>query len=168
MDVETLEPERYEFFELRRFSFDLDRRNFMRFFGAGLVVFVAAGEACAQESGRAASRQPSPPGDLAAWLHLDESGHARVCTGKVEIGQNIRTSLTQAVADELCVPVSSVSLVMADTDLTPFDMGTFGSRTTPTMAPQLARAAAMARQLLLERAAARWHVGAGSLRISDG
>ena len=31
---------------------------------------------------------------------------------------------------------------MADTDLTPFDQGTFGSRTTPAMAPQIARAAA--------------------------
>jgi len=168
VDVEAIERERYEFFEDRRFTFDLNRRSFLRVFGGGLVVFVAAGDALAQESGRAARTQPQAPGDLAAWLHVDASGRTRVCTGKVEIGQNIRTSLTQAVADELLVPVSSVTLVMADTDLTPFDMGTFGSRTTPTMAPQLARAAAMARQLLLERAAARWHVGAGSLRISDG
>ncbi len=162
------EPERYEFLEDRRLSFDLDRRNFLRVFGGGLVVFVAASDVLAQESGRAFRGQPQAPADLAAWLHVDESGRARVCTGKVEIGQNIRTSLTQAVADELLVPVSSVTLVMADTDLTPFDMGTFGSRTTPTMAPQIARAAATARQLLLERAAARWHADAGSLRIADG
>ena len=167
MDVERLEPERYEFFEGRRFSFDVDRRDFMRVFGAGLVIFVASGEALAQESGRAARSQQSPPGDLGAWLHVDESGHARVCTGKVEIGQNIRTSLSQAVADELLVPVSAVSLVMADTDLTPFDQGTFGSRTTPTMAPQLAKAAATAREMLIDLAAAEWHVARTSLGTSS-
>jgi CO/xanthine dehydrogenase Mo-binding subunit len=166
---EAPEPERYEFLESRRYVFDLDRRDFIRLFGAGLVVFVAAGDVLAQESGRAGGgRQPSPPGDLAAWLHIDESGRARVCTGKVEIGQNIRTSLTQAVADELHVPVSSVTLVMGDTDLTPFDMGTFGSRTTPTMAPQLSRAAATARQMLVARAAARWRADPASLRVEDG
>jgi isoquinoline 1-oxidoreductase len=166
--TEPTEPERYEFLEPRRYLFDLDRRNFIRIFGAGLVIVVAAGEAVAQESGRALRGQPSVPGDLAAWLHIDESGRARVCTGKVEIGQNIRTSLTQAVADELRVPVSSVTLVMGDTDLTPFDMGTFGSRTTPTMAPQLSKAAATARQMLVARAAARWRADAASLRVEDG
>jgi len=49
-------------------------------------------------------------------------------TGKVEIGQNIRTSLTQTVADELRVPFESVRMVAADTALTPFDFGTVGSR----------------------------------------
>ena len=166
--TEPTEPERYEFLEPRRYLFDLDRRNFIRIFGAGLVIVVAAGEAVAQESGRALRGQPSVPGDLAAWLHIDESGRARVCTGKVEIGQNIRTSLTQAVADELRVPVSSVTLVMGDTDLTPFDMGTFGSRTTPTMAPQLSKAAATARLMLVARAAARWRADAASLRVEDG
>ncbi len=78
-----------------------------------------------------------------------------VYTGKVEIGQNIRTSLAQTVADELRVSMGVISLVMADTDLTPFDQGTFGSRTTPTMAPQLARAAATAREMLIDLAAAQ-------------
>jgi CO/xanthine dehydrogenase Mo-binding subunit len=168
MDAETLEPERYEFFERQRFSFALDRRDFIRVFGAGLVIFVAAGETFAQESGRSQRGHEAVPAELAAWLHVDESGRVRVCTGKVEIGQNIRTSLSQAVADELHVPLASVTLVMADTDLTPFDMGTFGSRTTPTMAPQLARAAAAARQMLIARAAARWHVDTAGLRTSQG
>jgi isoquinoline 1-oxidoreductase len=166
--VAAQEPERYELSESRRYSFDLDRRDFIRVFGAGLDIFVAAGDAIAQESGRGARGQRDMPADLAAWLHVDESGRARVCTGKVEIGQNIRTSLSQAVADELHVPISSVTLVMGDTDLTPFDMGTFGSRTTPTMAPQLARAAATARQILIVRAAARWKADAASLRAADG
>jgi len=88
-----------------------------------------------------------------------------VFTGKVEIGQNIRTSLTQAVAEELHVPVDTVRVVMADTDLTPFDMGTFGSLTTPRMAPQLRKAAAAARETLITLAAEQWKVEPASVRI---
>ena len=89
-------------------------------------------------------------------------------TGKVEVGQNARTSLTMAVADELKLPVDSVHMVMGDTDHVPFDMGTFGSRTTPTMVPQMRRAAAAARGLLLGLAAEHWSVDKGSLETAGG
>ena len=52
------------------------------------------------------------------------------------------------MAEELCVAPGSVRLLMGDTDHVPFDMGTFGSRTTPTMNPQLRRAASAAREAL--------------------
>ena len=57
---------------------------------------------------------------------------------------------------------------MGDTDLTPYDRGTFGSRTTPTMAPQLRKAAAVARQLLITLAAEQWNVEANSIVVADG
>jgi isoquinoline 1-oxidoreductase len=79
-----------------------------------------------------------------------------VYTGKVEMGQNIRTSLSQAVSEELRVPIASIEMVMGDTQLTPFDMGTFGSRTTPTMNLQLRKVAAAAREMLIGLAAAQW------------
>jgi len=158
MDPSTpsLEPERYELSEPRRYTFELERRDFMRLFGGGLVVMVAASDLLAQESGRARPQGRGDTPDLAAWLHIDEAGRVQVCTGKVEIGQNIRTSLSQTVADELRVPIASITLVMGDTDKTPFDQGTFGSQTTPRMAPQLAKAAATAREILIDQAAARW------------
>jgi isoquinoline 1-oxidoreductase len=95
------------------------------------------------------------PADVGAWLHIAEDGAITVFTGKTEIGQNIRTSLTQAVAEELGAPIGSIALVMADTAKTPFDMGTFGSRTTPTMNAQLRKVAAAARAVLADRAKAR-------------
>ena len=88
-------------------------------------------------------------------------------TGKVEVGQNTRTTMTQSVADELHVPIGSVHLVMGDTDLTPFDAGTFGSRSTPTMAPQLRKAAAAAREMLIAMAAEQLQVEPKDLRIVD-
>ena len=84
------------------------------------------------------------------------------------MGQDARTSLTQAVAEELRAPLGSIRLVMGDTDLTPFDAGTFGSRTTPAMAPQLRKAAAAAREALKERAAAEWGVEKAALQAEDG
>jgi nicotinate dehydrogenase subunit B len=171
MSVEQfdIEPERYEWSEPRRYLFEVDRRDFIRFFGGGLLVVVAASEVLAQESGRRAGRSsPRETPELAAWLHIDEAGHVTACTGKVEIGQNIRTSLSQVVADELRVPLSSVTLVMADTDKTPFDMGTFGSRTTPTMAPQMARAASAAREMLIDQAAGKWQLDRQALTARDG
>jgi CO/xanthine dehydrogenase Mo-binding subunit len=164
-----IEPERYEWSESRRYQFAVDRRDFMRLFGGGLLVVVAASDMLAQESGRSGGTEsPRATPELTAWLHIDEAGRVTACTGKVEIGQNIRTSLSQAVADELRVPLSSITLLMGDTERTPFDMGTFGSRTTPTMAPQMARAASMAREMLIDQAAARWQLGREGLTARDG
>jgi CO/xanthine dehydrogenase Mo-binding subunit len=173
--IPSLEPERYELTEARRYTFALQRRDFIRLFGGGLVILVAVPDIFAQESGRvrpqgrssAGSGQAATP-DLAAWLHIDESGLVHVSTGKVEIGQNIRTSLSQTVADELRVPIASISMLMGDTDKTPYDQGTFGSQTTPRMAPQLARAAATAREMLLDQAAARWQADRATLIARDG
>ena len=88
---------------------------------------------------------------------LAEDGTVNVYTGKVEVGQNIRTSLSQIVAEELMVPVSSITMIMGDTDLVPYDAGTFGSRTTPQMGTQLRKAAATAREALIEMAAKNWN-----------
>jgi len=163
-----MEPERYELSEPSRYTFTLERREFMRVFGGGLVVMVAAVDLLAQESGRGRAQGRGETPSLAAWLHIDEQGHVQVSTGKVEIGQNIRTSLAQTVSDELRVPISAIAMVMADTDKTPFDAGTFGSQTTPRMAPQLARAAATAREMLIDQAAARWQVDRGTLAARNG
>ena len=166
----VLEPERYELTAGAPYRFDLDRREFFKFVGAGVVVFsVLKTAAAAQESGGARGRRDdSLPKEIEAWLHIGESGKVTVYTGKVEMGQNIRTSLTQAVAEELRVPMERIELVMGDTQLTPFDMGTFGSRTTPTMNLQLRKVAAAARDTLTGLAAAQWKTDVQHLVADDG
>ena len=164
--ADAVEVERYELSAPPPYRFEVDRRDFFRFLGAGLVVALAV-PAWTQESGGARRGGDAMPSDLSAWLHIGEDGRVTVFTGKAEMGQDIRTSLSQVVAEELRVPVASVSLVMADTALTPFDMGTFGSRTTPIMAPQLRKVAAAAREMLLDLAAQRWGVDRGALVAKD-
>ncbi len=162
-----LEFERYELHAGPAYRFEPDRRDFCKLLGGGLVILAALGDGLAQESGAGRSGNALPQ-DVGAWLHIGEDNRITVLTGKVEVGQNARTALTQAVAEELHAPPGSIHVVMGDTGLTPFDMGTFGSRTTPTMAPQLRRAAAAARELLLDLAAEKWKADRATFRIENG
>jgi isoquinoline 1-oxidoreductase len=111
---------------------------------------------------------PDLPLEIDRWLQIARDNTVTVLTGKVEVGQGIRTSLTQAVADELRTQAACVRLVMGDTDRTPFDIGTFGSMTTPTMSAHLRRIAAAARESLVDLAAARWGVRRDEIVAADG
>ena len=166
----TIEPERYELTAPASYVFQSGRREFFKFLGAGLFIACASSKAGAfQESGAARrNSEDSLPQEISAWLHIGEDGTVTVFTGKVEVGQNIRTSLTQAVAEELKTSVASIRLVMGDTQLVPFDMGTFGSRTTPIMNLQLRRVSSAARNVLLAMAAKQWNVDPARLHAEDG
>ncbi len=149
-------------------GFDLARRDFFKLLGGGMLVCVAVGHAVSQESGRGGFQRHEMPTTLDSWLHIGENGKVTVFTGKVEVGQNARTSLAQQVAEELRVPLDTISMLMGDTDLTPFDLGTFGSRTTPQMGSQLRKAAASARAVLVQMAAQQWQVPEAALVAEDG
>jgi isoquinoline 1-oxidoreductase len=173
MDEIELEPERYELAAGPAYHFEIGemrRRDFFRVLGGGVLIVLALKDAQAQQESGGGGRRGGPqrPVEIGAWLHVAENGTATAYTGKAEVGQNIRTSLTQAVAEELRAPVSMIKLVMADTDLTPYDAGTFGSRTTPDMFPQLRKAAAAARETMLDLAAEVLKVERGALFAGEG
>jgi len=83
-----------------------------------------------------------------AWLHVASTGVVTAFTGKVDMGQDNRTALRLLVAEELRMPPSAVRLAMGDTDVCPYDMGTFGSQSMPSAGGALRRVAAHARALL--------------------
>ncbi len=172
----SLEPERYELDSPAAYHFEpacagrLGRREFLRIFGGGIAIICVLHKSVgAQESG-GNRRRPGEraPQDVVAWLHVAEDGGVMVYTGKVDVGQNSRTALTQAVAEELRVSPGVIRMVMGDTDRTPFDMGTFGSQTTPRMNPQLRTAASAARELLIDLAARTWAVDRARLVAREG
>jgi isoquinoline 1-oxidoreductase len=106
----------------------MKRRDFFRATGSGvLVLMVDADDSRAQRGGRAV------PQDLSAWLPIGGDRHRygvfRQSGGRAERP----TPLTQAMAEELRAPIASIRMVMADTELTPYDGGTVGSQTTPQM-----------------------------------
>src|SRR6202521_5935035 len=165
------EPERFEFSAAAMHHFELARRDFFKLLGAGIAVFAVAKDAMAMQETAPGSRSfhgEELPKEISAWLHIGEDGSVTGFTGKAEIGQNIRTSLAQTIADELRVPFESVRMVTADTTLTPFDAGTFGSRSTPSMTPEFRRVAAAARDLLVAEAAKKWNVAPTGLVAADG
>jgi hypothetical protein len=107
--VETIEVERYELSEAPAYNFTFDRRDFIKAFGLGIVFIVPAARVLAQQRGQGESGRGGGnnqlPNDIDAWIHIDEKGEVTGLHRKVEVGQNTRTSLIQAIADELHVPL---------------------------------------------------------------
>jgi nicotinate dehydrogenase subunit B len=169
-DAQLLKPELEEMGPGLSSRSEVTRRDFFKTLGSGVMVLFLTPAALAQEAGNAGrgGRGSQSPAEISAWLHIGEDGTVTVFTGKTEVGQNIRTSLTQAVAEELRVAVSAIKMVMADTDLVPYDAGTFGSQTTPQMASRLHRVAAAAREVLLDMAADYLKADRASLTVADG
>lgn len=147
----------------------MNRRDFFAVLGGGvLVMLVDDDDVYAQETGGSGRGRRAVPQTLNAWLHIGETGIVTVYSGKVEVGQNARTSLTQAVAEELHAPVASIRMMLGDTELTPFDNGTVGSQTTPQMWPVIRRAAAAARETLVDLASQKWMVERSAVQLADG
>lgn len=63
-------------------------------------------------------------------------------TGKIDMGQGLRTLLAQAAAEELGVTVDAIRVVMGDTARVPDDGGTWASLTTPQTVPAVREAVA--------------------------
>jgi len=134
----------------------LDRREFLKAAGGGIVILISFGDllgAEAQEGPGRRRRRGRIPNDFNAFLRIAEDGKVTGYSGKIEMGQGVITSLAQMLADELDAPLADVHMVMGDTGQCPWDQGTWGSRTTRFFGPLLRRAAAEARLVLLELAA---------------
>jgi len=130
------------------YSFTLDRREFLKLVGGGIVIFFSTGDPLALQQ----RRRRGYPEDFNAYLRIGEDGRVSCFTGKIEMGQGIHTSLAQMLAEELDVGLDKVDMVLGDTQLCPYDSGTFGSRSTKYFGPPLRQAAAEARAVLIQLA----------------
>ncbi|MBS3819102.1 xanthine dehydrogenase family protein molybdopterin-binding subunit [bacterium] len=147
-------------------SFTLDRREFLKLVGGGIVVTFTLGETATLESlQRFGSRYPE---DFNAYLRIGEDGRVSCLTGKIEMGQGIITSLAQMLADEMDVPLDRVDMVMGDTALCPWDMGTFGSRSTKYFGARMRKAAAEAKAVLILLASEHLQVPKKRLETREG
>ena len=146
------------------------RREFFKRAGGGIFIFVALNDLLfgQEEGGRPRGGRPGLPSDFNAFLRIGEDGRVTCFTGKIEMGQGPITSLPQMLAEELETPLDTVDIVMGDTDLCPWDMGTFGSMTTRMFGPALLAAAAEARMVLLELAADSLRIPQTQLVAKDG
>jgi len=147
---------------------EISRRGFIELSGAGLFVFFRATPIEALQEPQQLPARLSYPTDFNAYLRIGAGGRVTCFVGKVELGQGAKTSLAQLLAEELDVSYDSVDMVMGDTDLCPWDIGTFGSLNIWQFGPVLRAAGAEARAVLLEMAAEKLQVQVGRLRVKDG
>jgi len=141
----------------------MKRRSFIKLMGGGVFVLFYVGDPF-----KLLAQRRELPEDFNAFLRIDEEGMVSCFTGKIEMGQGVITSLAQMLADELEVPYDRVEMVMGDTDLCPWDMGTFGSMTTRFFGPPLRAAAAKARKVLTDLASEYLNLSPNQLTIKDG
>lgn len=137
----------------------------------GLVITgdVATGMPAARTGYAATAYGAAQPNTVeATWLTVGTDGRVTAFAGKVELGQGIRTGFAVEVADELRVSLDAVEVVLGDTERVPWDAGTFGSQSTARTGLQLRRAAATARQALLELGADHLDLPVDQLAIADG
>jgi isoquinoline 1-oxidoreductase len=143
----------------------LDRREFLKLIGGGIIVFFSVGDSLLLQEARRGSGYPE---DFNAYLLIGADGRVSCFTGKIEMGQGVITSLAQMLTEELDVPLSTVDMVMGDTALCMWDAGTFGSRSTKYFGPPLRQAAAEARAVLIQLAAERLGAPQDNLTVKDG
>ena len=146
---------------------EMKRRDFLGVAGTGLFVFFDPGLADAQEPARLPRRQ-SGPADFNAYMKIGADGRVTCLAGKVELGQGAMTELALALAEELDVALDTVDVVMGDTELCPYDMGTFGSMCTPLLWPAVRRAGAEAKAVLLQMGSERLKTPVDQLRVHAG
>jgi isoquinoline 1-oxidoreductase len=143
-----------------------DRREFIKKLGGGIIVIFSLGELSMLQGW--SQNDAEEMVDFNAFLRVKEDGRVDCYTGKIEMGQGVITSLAQALAEELEVPINSVDMIMGDTDLCPYDAGTWGSLTTRFADPVLRAAAAEAREILIELASKKFEIQHESLEASNG
>lgn len=154
--------------ETEALSHGLPRRDFLKMLGGGILIAFTYGEAFPfQETpGRRAGR--GYPEDFNAYLHIAEDGKVTAFTGKIEHGQGSMTVLPQMLAEELEAPLESIDIILGDTDLCPWDMGTFGSLNVRMFGPALRAAGAEAREVLRQLASEKLGVPLDRLVAKSG
>ncbi len=148
-------------------TYGIKRRSFVKLLGGGIFIFFQPWSVL-DLLGAPAEQGKGLPKDYNAFLQIAEDGTVNCFTGKIEMGQGAITSLPQMMADELNVPLAKVKMVMGDTDLCPWDAGTWGSQTIQTFGPAMRAAAAEARGVLVDLAAVQLKVPASQLEVKDG
>jgi nicotinate dehydrogenase subunit B len=145
----------------------MKRRSFVKLLGGGLFIFFQPWSTLDLLSLTAEQRRTLTK-DYNAFLQIAEDGTVSCFTGKIEMGQGINRSLAQMMADELNVQLENVKMIMGDTELCPYDAGTWGSLTTRSFGPSMRAAAAEARGVLLDLASSRLGVPVSQLEVQDG
>lgn len=147
----------------------ISRRNFIKTTGCLTIGFTLGPPSInmflpAEELPGSLQRNPN----INAWLQILSDGRIKVFTGKIELGQGIRTAIAQVAAEELDMEIKQVEVKIVETGVTPDEGYTAGSGSIDNSAMSVRYAAAAAGKKLLELASAKFNIPAEQLTISQG
>ena len=103
-----------------------------------------------------------------AMVRLQADGAATIMAGSTEMGQGVRTVLSQFVGEELQLPLERIRMSGADTAITPYDRSTGSSRSTTLMGRAVQAAARDIKRQLLKIGAGVYGVKPKEIRLMDG
>jgi CO/xanthine dehydrogenase Mo-binding subunit len=103
-----------------------------------------------------------------AMIRMQSDGIANIAAGSTEMGQGVRTTLTQIAAEELTLPMEQFRMAGADTKVTPYDSSTGSSRSTTLMGTAVQKAARDLKQQFIKIGAQAMGVKAGQIKVVDG
>jgi len=154
----------------------ISRRTFVRGGGSLVVGFSLAGAAAGTALSRGTKASVATPQtwprpsvtQVDSFLEIKADNSVVAKFGKGTAAQGTSTGVLMMYADELDVPLSSISMIVGDTYLTPDQVGASGSNGTSTEWVEVRRAAATAREHLLKLASAKLGVPVSSLTVKDG
>ncbi len=149
----------------------ISRRNFLKSSGhllIGFSILQLPFHVSGKTEDQSAEFSPGGPDEIDSWIRIDADGSATVLTGKMELGQGIKTALKQMAAEELDLDMSRVKIIIADTALTQNEGFTAGSGSIERSGYAIRRAAAEAKQQLLILAAEKLSLPIGRLEVNDG
>ncbi len=106
--------------------------------------------------------------DLDSWVRINTDGTITLFTGKVELGQDIRTSVAMIGADELDVSLERIRVVMADTAQSPNEGYTVSSMSLETTGNAIRYATAEVRHIALSVAHEELEAPIERLTVTDG
>ncbi|NND09076.1 MAG: xanthine dehydrogenase family protein molybdopterin-binding subunit [Saprospiraceae bacterium] len=148
------------------------RRSFVKQLGTLMVSFPLTspilwpsyGPVQEEKLPRTLQRNPS----LGAWLQVTEDNRVQVFTGKIELGQSIKTVIRQVAAEELSMEMEQVEVIMANTAMTPNEGYTAGSGSVKGSAIAVRYAAAFARMHLCSLAGNQWGLERKDVHLDNG
>ncbi len=159
----------------------ISRRGFLAGGGALIASFSLSPLSAEKDPSPPATKAPKLPGNLEkqpmldSWIRIGADGSIMVFTGKAELGQGIKTALLQIAAEQLSVGMERIQLISADTQRTPDEGYTAGSRSLQDSGSAILHAAAQVREMLIDEAATRLNVPRqrlgterGEVRADDG
>jgi nicotinate dehydrogenase subunit B len=152
----------------RKISSQPSRRDVLALAGSGLFLFFPVQPMAALQGPGQFPGMQAGPVDFNTYLRIAPDGRVTCFTGKIEMGQGNMSALAQLLAEELDVAYDSVDMIMGDTDLCPYDMGTFGSMSIRQFGPALRGAGAEARAVLVQMAAEQLQSPAERLQVKAG